>query len=106
MIAVILLALIGGSVYQLQEDQYAVITTFGVPGVVNTSGLKFKIPLIQKKTIVSKNVQGFPIGYRMDTNESVEDESVMISVDFNFVNVDFYVEYRVIDPVKYPPGRE
>ena len=101
LIVVILLALIGGSVYQLQEDQYAVITTFGVPGVVNTSGLKFKIPVIQKKTIVSKNVQGFPIGYRMDTNESVEDESVMISVDFNFVNVDFYVEYRVIDPVKY-----
>ena len=100
-VVVILLALIGGSVYQLQEDQYAVITTFGVPGVVNTSGLKFKIPVIQKKTIVSKNVQGFPIGYRMDTNESVEDESVMISVDFNFVNVDFYVEYRVIDPVKY-----
>ena len=25
----------------------------------------------------------------------------MISVDFNFVNVDFYVEYRVDDPVKY-----
>ena len=25
----------------------------------------------------------------------------MISVDFNFVNVDFYVEYRVTDPVKY-----
>ena len=69
LIVVILLALIGGSVYQLQEDQYAVITTFGVPGVVNTSGLKFKIPVIQKKTIVSKNVQGFPIGYRMDTNE-------------------------------------
>ncbi len=98
---VAVLAIIGGSVYQLREDQYAVITTFGVPRVVNTSGLKFKIPLIQRRTLVSKNVQGFPIGYRIDTNESVEDESVMISVDFNFVNVDFYVEYRVIDPVKY-----
>ena len=100
-VLVVVLALIGSSVYQLWEDQYAVITTFGVPRVVNTSGLKFKVPLIQRKTLVSKNVQGFPIGYRMDTNESVEDESVMISVDFNFVNVDFYVEYRVIDPVKY-----
>ena len=100
-VLVAVLALIGSSVYQLREDQFAVITTFGVPRVVNTSGLKFKVPLIQRKTLVSKNVQGFPIGYRMDTNESVEDESVMISVDFNFVNVDFYVEYRVIDPVKY-----
>ncbi len=25
----------------------------------------------------------------------------MITYDYNFVNVDFYVEYRVTDPVKY-----
>ena len=100
-ILVIILALVGSSVYQLQEDQFAVITTFGRPSVVTTSGLKFKIPVIQKKDIVSKNVQGFAIGYDPKTGNSIEDESVMISVDFNFVNVDFYVEYRVVDPVKY-----
>ena len=100
-ILVIILALVGSSVYQLQEDQFAVITTFGRPSVVTTSGLKFKIPIIQKKDIVSKNVQGFAIGYNPETGSSIEDESVMISVDFNFVNVDFYVEYRVVDPVKY-----
>ena len=100
-ILLIILALVGGSVYQLREDQYAVITTFGKPSVVTASGLKFKIPVIQKKTLVSKNVQGFAIGYDPETDESIEDESVMISVDFNFVNVDFYVEYRVVDPVKY-----
>jgi len=98
---ILVLLLVGSSVYQLREDQYAVITTFGVPSVVNTSGLKFKVPLIQKKQLVSKNVQGFTIGYDIDTGMTIEDESVMISVDFNFVNVDFYVEYRVIDPVKY-----
>ena len=100
-IIVVVLLLIFSSVYQLHEDEYAVITTFGVPSVVNTSGLKFKLPLIQQKTIVSKNVQGFPIGYDLLTGASIEDESVMITLDFNFVNVDFYVEYRVIDPVKY-----
>ena len=100
-VLVVILALVGSSVYQLQEDQYAVITTFGKPSVVTTSGLKFKIPVIQKKDIVSKNVQGFAIGYDPETDQSIEDESVMISVDFNFVNVDFYVEYRVVDPVKY-----
>ena len=26
---------------------------------------------------------------------------LMITSDFNFVNVDFYVEYKVSDPVKY-----
>ena len=69
-----------GSVYQLQEDEYAVI---------------------QQKTIVSKATQGFALGYDLRTNVNNEDESLMISVDFNFVNVDFYVEYRVDDPVKY-----
>lgn len=104
-VTVLIIAVLGAlafsSVYQLQEDEYAVITTFGKPSVVSTSGLKFKIPFIQKKTVVSKATQGFAIGYRMDSNESIEDESLMISVDFNFVNVDFYVEYRITDPVKY-----
>ena len=100
-IALLVAALGFGSVYQLQEDEYAVITTLGKPSVVSTSGLKFKIPVIQKKTIVSKATQGFSIGYDLNSGASIEDESLMISVDFNFVNVDFYVEYRVTDPVKY-----
>ena len=101
-VAVLLVAgLAFGSVYELQEDEYAVITTFGKPTVVSESGLKFKIPLIQQKTIVSKATQGFSIGYDLRSGESIPDESLMISVDFNFVNVDFYVEYRVVDPVKY-----
>ncbi len=101
-VAVLLVVVIGfGSFYQLQEDEYAVITTFGKPSVVSTPGLRFKIPVIQKKTIVSKATQGFSIGYDLRSGASIEDESLMISVDFNFVNVDFYVEYRVVDPVKY-----
>jgi len=100
-LAALLLALGFGSFYQLQEDEYAVITTFGKPSVVSTSGLKFKIPFIQKKEIVSKATQGLSIGYDLLTGETIEEESVMISVDFNFVNVDFYVEYRVVDPLKY-----
>ena len=101
LILILAVGLVVTSVYQLQEDEYAVITTFGKPSVVSTSGLKFRIPLIQRKTIVSKATQGFAIGYNLSNNASIEDESLMISVDFNFVNVDFYVEYRVTDPVKY-----
>ena len=101
-VIVLLVAALGASsFYQLREDEYAVITTFGQPSVVSTPGLKFKLPGIQQKTIVSKATQGFSLGYDLHTNESIEDESLMISVDFNFVNVDFYVEYRIVDPVKY-----
>ena len=102
-IVVLVLILLGlsNSFYELNEDEFAVITTFGKPSVVSTSGLKFKIPLIQQKTIVSKATKGFPIGYDSRTGETIASESVMITVDYNFVNVDFYVEYRVTDPVKY-----
>ena len=89
------------SFYELYEDEFAVITTFGKPSVISTPGLKLKLPLIQQKTIVSKATYGLTIGYDQQTNLSIASESVMITVDYNFVNVDFYVEYRVTDPVKF-----
>lgn len=101
LVAVLAVSVISGGIYQLEEDEYAVITTFGKPSVVSTSGLKFKIPFVQNKRIVSKAVKGFTMGYNRETGQTVEDEAVMITVDFNFVDVDFYVEYRVTDPVKY-----
>ena len=102
---VVILILIGivlmNSFYELNEDEFAVITTFGKPTVVSTPGLKLKLPIIQQKTIVSKATHGLTIGYDQRTNASIASESVMITVDYNFVNVDFYVEYRVTDPVKF-----
>ena len=50
---------------------------------------------------MSKSIQGFPLGYLSDSSAEVEAESLMITYDYNFVNVDFYVEYRVTDPVIY-----
>ena len=98
----LLIAILGmDSFYTLKEDQYAVLTTFGKPTAVSASGLQPKIPLIQHVTKVSKSIQGFPLGYRVDSDENVEDESLMITYDYNFVNVDFYVEYKVTDPIKF-----
>ena len=99
--AVLLVAVVLDSFYTLKEDQYAVITTFGRPSMVSSSGLKLKLPFIQHVTKVSKTIQGFPLGYRIGSNQSVDDESLMITYDYNFVNIDFYVEYRVTDPIKY-----
>ena len=87
--------------YQLPEDQFAVVTTFGKPSVVSQSGLKMKIPFIQEVTLVSKATKGFAIGYEISSGQTIASEAVMITVDYNFVDVDFYVEYRVTDPVKF-----
>lgn len=49
---------------------------------------------------VNTTIQGFTIGYDEGTNETIEEEAVMITSDYNFVNVDFFVEYKISDPVK------
>lgn len=90
-----------GSVYSLKESEYAVITTFGVPSVVDEPGIHIKAPVVQRLDRVPKTINGFSIGYDRETNESVDAESFMITRDYNFVNVDFYVEYRVTEPTKY-----
>jgi len=88
------------STYQIREQEQAVLTTFGQAQAVTTPGLHFKIPFIQKVTKVNTTIQGFSIGYDEDTNEVVEDEAIMITNDYNFIDVDFFVEYKVSDPVK------
>ena len=87
--------------YTIEEDEYAVIQTFGSVQVVETPGFKFKIPYLQKVYKVSKASKQFSVGYDIMTNESIHKESFMITSDYNFVNVDFYFEYQITDPVKY-----
>lgn len=99
-IIIVLATLVLNSFYTISEQEAAVVTTFGIASPVTDSGLHFKIPFIQEVTKVDTTIKGFPVGYDMTTNQNIEDESLMITSDFNFVNVDFYVEYRVIDPVK------
>lgn len=104
LIIIILLLLVyvcAGSVYSLKESEYAVITTFGVPAVVDEPGIHIKAPIVQRLGRVPKTINGFTIGYDRETDESIDAESFMITRDYNFVNVDFYVEYRVTEPMKY-----
>lgn len=89
------------SVYSLEEDEYAVLQTFGYVQVEEMPGIKFKIPFIQKVHKVSKASKQFGVGYDLETGESVYKESFMITNDYNFVNVDFYFEYQITDPIKY-----
>ena len=103
-VAVVLLVLvIAGlnSFYTIEEDEYAVIKTFGSVVVEETPGIKFKIPFVQEVKKVSKASKQFAVGYDLSTNESIHKESFMITSDYNFVNVDFYFEYQITDPVKY-----
>lgn len=92
------------SIYTVKETETAVITTFGKAEVNNNKGLQFKIPYFQHVTKVDTTVRGFTIGYKENEDGSmvdVDDESIMITSDFNFLDVDYYISYEVKDAIKY-----
>ncbi len=97
----VVLVLVFGSTYQIREQEQAVLITLGQATAVTEPGLHFKIPFIQHVRKVNTTIQGFSIGYDVDDyNNATANESLMITSDYNFVNVDFFVEYRYSDPVK------
>ena len=91
--------------YTVDDKQQAVVTTFGKVTDVTEAGVHFKLPLgIQQVRKVDVNVyQQIELGYRSSgTDYTVnESESAMITGDYNIVNVDFFVEYKISDPVQY-----
>ena len=94
--------------YTVDDKQQGVVTTFGKVTAITDAGMHFKLPFgIQKVEKVDVNVyQHIELGYRSDTGESVDDESSMITGDYNIVNVDFFVEYKISDPVRYLYGSD
>ena len=95
--AIAVLVILFNSFYTIKEQEQAVVTTFGVPSKETEPGLHVKIPFVQKVEKVNTTIKGFAIGYDENTSMSKEDESLMITSDYNFVNVDFYLEYKVND---------
>ena len=105
---VVIALLIAGSTcfYTVDDKQQAVVTTFGRVTDVTDAGLHFKLPFgIQQARKVDVNVyQKIELGYTSGGNDSYqtnENESTMITGDYNIVNVDFFVEYKISDPVAY-----
>lgn len=104
---VLLAALVLTSLYTVGDKGQAVVTTFGKVTSVVDPGIHIKIPFgIQQATYVNVNeLQKIEIGFRTgstnDSTETIDSESKMISGDYNIVNCDFFVEYKISDPVKY-----
>ena len=89
--------------YTVDDKQQAVVTTFGEVSDITGPGLHFKLPFgIQQVQTVDVNVyQKIELGYDSEGGSVNENESMMITGDYNIVNVDFFVEYKIADPVKY-----
>ncbi|WP_130837658.1 FtsH protease activity modulator HflK [Lachnoclostridium sp. Marseille-P6806] len=93
-----------GAFYNVSEQENAVVTMFGKVIRTDTAGLHFKIPYLQRVHMVDMTTHGIGIGYEVtDGGQNIanEEDGVMITSDFNFVDIDFYLEYKVSDPVAY-----
>ncbi|MBQ7801007.1 MAG: FtsH protease activity modulator HflK [Oscillospiraceae bacterium] len=106
LIAVIALILAIGSLtcfYTVDDKQQAVVTTFGKVTDITDAGVHFKLPFgIQQVDKVDVNVyQKIELGYSSADGNTSTTESTMITGDYNIVNVDFFVEYKIADPVAY-----
>ena len=118
--ALAVVVIVGASTcfYTVDDKQQAVVTTFGKVTDINDAGVHFKIPFgIQQVEKVDVHVyQKIELGYRADPEAAydagmgyvngssytvVDEESTMITGDYNIVNVDFFVEYKISDPVQY-----
>ena len=109
LIGVIVLVLVIGALtcfYTVDDKQQAVVTTFGQVTGITDPGLHFKLPFgIQQVEKVDVNIyQKIELGYATAPNGNTvsnDNESSMITGDYNIVNVDFFVEYKISDPVQY-----
>ncbi|MBQ3000488.1 MAG: FtsH protease activity modulator HflK [Oscillospiraceae bacterium] len=105
--AVVLVLAVGAlsSFYTVDDKQQAVVTTFGKVTDVTDAGVHFKLPFgIQKVKTVDVHVfQKIELGYTTGKGDytTKTSESTMITGDYNIVNVDFFVEYKITDPVAY-----
>ena len=98
-----IITIAGTCFYTVDDKQQAVVTTFGKVTDVTDAGVHFKLPFgIQNVRKVDVNVyQKIELGYSSNDNLINENESAMITGDYNIVNVDFFVEYKISDPVQY-----
>ena len=105
-LAIVLLIVVSTGFYTVAESEQAVVTTFGKVTSVTGAGLHLKLPWpIQARVNVPVNrTNKIELGYREIGDgyyESVDEESMMITGDLNIVNIDFFIEWRISDPVKY-----
>ncbi len=105
-IVIAILWIVATSFYTVAEYEQAVVTTFGRYTNTVGAGLNWKLPFpIQKAEILPVNrTQRLELGYHQNPDGSYtsdEEDSMMITGDLNVVAIDFFVEWKIADPVSY-----
>ena len=101
------------SFYTVQPEQRAVVKRFGSVTGITDPGLHFKIPFgIDKiQLVATERVLKQEFGFStLETRQGerstysaaqFEDESLMLTGDLNMIDVEWVVQYRIEDPIKF-----
>lgn len=113
-VVVILLAWAAlSSFYTVQPEQRAVVKRFGSVVGITDPGLHFKIPfgVDQVQLVATERVLKQEFGFRTQGTRQgerstysaaqFEDESLMLTGDLNMIDVEWVVQYRIEDPIKF-----
>ena len=103
---IVVVILLATSVFIVDQTEKAVITRFGKYTTTKGPGLQFKLPFgIDKNyTINVRTVQTQEFGYRTlrggstPTYARQSGESTMLTGDLNIIDVEWIIQYRIIDP--------
>ncbi|MEQ8514608.1 MAG: protease modulator HflK, partial [Chromatocurvus sp.] len=99
--------------YTVQPEERAVVKRFGSVTGITDPGLHFRLPfgIDQIQWVATERVLKQEFGFRTrDTSQGerstyssaqFEDESLMLTGDLNMIDVEWVVQYRIDDPIKF-----
>ena len=111
-IVLLLIWTLASSFYTVQPEERAVVKRFGEVIKITDPGLHFKLPLgIDKiQLVATERVLKQEFGFRTEgvrggrtqySQKAFEDESLMLTGDLNIIDLEWVVQYRISDPIKF-----
>jgi len=105
-VGIVALIFLGTSIFIVDQTEQAVITRFGKFIAIREPGLHLKLPfgIDQNYTVNVRTFQTEEFGFRTrrggnyPSYTSQSTESVMLTGDLNIVDVEWIIQYRVVDP--------
>ena len=100
------------SVYQVQPGEQGVVLRFGQFHQTTGPGLNFVIPLVEQVIKVDvENIRKEEFGFRQSNiaggrnsnraGSALDLESLMLTSDFNVIQIDWVVQYKISDPENF-----
>ncbi|MDZ7643305.1 MAG: FtsH protease activity modulator HflK [Woeseiaceae bacterium] len=101
------------AIYTVQPEERAVVKRFGAVYGITDPGLHFKLPFgldtvqkvaterVLKQEFGFRTVDSSGPGRSQFNDRDYPDESLMLTGDLNIIRVEWVVQYRISDPIKY-----